>query len=310
MVSTDFASVFVLIEWFQKNSSKTKPFFHVKRICTKPIKMKLKALAFAALAVSVLASCSKDEQVTAQPTVVKNWTIALSAKNENPAPAGRNETGTATLELLSDNSLKYTINVTGLASGDVLNAAHIHTGNVITNGGVILNLNPTFSGSSATGTVTGLRSSFADSLKNNTNELYLNVHSAQVASGLVRGQLNTNIEMAATVALSGANEVPAVTTTATGTALVRLTSDKKLYSLITVTGLEATDALTMAHIHRGAAGVNGAVLVSIHSSAAEFGTAKIITVDDATFTALKTEAIYVNAHSTNRPGGVVRGQIR
>ena len=99
------------------------------------------------------------------------------------------------MQLLSNNSLKYTINVTGLASTDALTVALIHTGDVINNGGVILGLNPTFAGATSAGTILNLKTSFIDSLKNDANELYFNVHSMQVASGLVRGQLNTILKL-------------------------------------------------------------------------------------------------------------------
>lgn len=283
---------------------------HIRNL--KTIKMKKNytlAFTIAITASTVLFSCKKDD-TTPAPTVVKQWSIALSAKNENPAPAGRNETGTATVELLSDNSLKYTIAVTGLAGADALTASHLHVGNVITNGGVILDLKPTFAGGNASGTITDLRTTLVDSLKNDVNEIYFNVHSTQVASGLVRGQMNVKLEMVADVILSGLNEVPAVTTTATGLALVRLTANKQLYTRVTVTNLEATDALTAAHIHKAATGVNGAVMIGLCSNAADFNTIKTVTVDDATFASLKADALYVNAHSTNRPSGVVRGQIR
>ncbi|MBU0696591.1 MAG: CHRD domain-containing protein [Bacteroidetes bacterium] len=258
----------------------------------------------------VMFSCKKDN-TTPEPTVTRQWTIALSAKNEVPAPANRTETGTATLELRSDNSLKYTISVGNLTSGDALVAAHLHVGNVITNGGIVLALNPTFTGGTATGTITKVRQTLVDSLKSDViYELYFNVHSSQVGSGLVRGQLNVGIELAADVALSGANEAPnAVNTTAKGLAILRLTADKKLYSKVTITTLEQGDAMAAAHIHKGASGVSGPVILALNN-ATDFGTAKMFTVDDALFTSLKTDAIYVNAHSANYPGGIVRGQIR
>lgn len=283
----------------------------------KHIKMKRNFFSISAIvSITLLAiSCSKDKNeipAPPQPTIVKEWSIPLSAKNENPAPASRNETGTATLQLLSDNSLKYSITVTGLAASDALTAAHIHTGDVITNGGVILGFSPTFSGSTASGTITNVRTTFVDSLKNDVNELYFNVHSTQVGSGLVRGQLNTKLEMTADVVMNGANEVqtPAVVTNATGLGLARLTSNKKLYVKVTVSGLEANDALSAAHIHKGAAGTNGAILIGIYNSAAEFGTVKVITVDDVMFASLKADALYFNAHSTTKPAGIIRGQIR
>lgn len=272
--------------------------------------MKSNIWLLACLSIVVASSCSDEDNPIPPTTVVKEWNIALSAKNENPAPAARNETGTATMQLFSDNSLKYTINVSGLAAGDALTAAHLHTGDVISNGGVILGLNPTFTGGTASGTITNVRTSFVDSLKSDANELYFNVHSTQVASGLVRGPVNTKLEMVSDVILSGANEVPAVTTTATGIALLRLTSAKKLYYRVTVTGLEATDALTASHIHKAAAGANAGVFLGLYTTAADFGTAKNITVDDAQIASLKIDPMYVNVHSTSKPSGVIRGQIR
>lgn len=198
----------------------------------------------------------------------------------------------------------------GLALGDALTAAHIHVDDVISKGGVILGLNPAFSGSNATGTVTNIRTTFIDSLKDDVNELYFNVHSKQVPGGLVRGQINTDIEMAEFVTLNGTNEVPAAATTATGTALLRVTSEKKIYSNVTITNLEAGDAMTAAHIHKAAAGATGGVILGFYSSAVDFGTVKISTLTDVLYTSIKTDAIYVNAHSTTRPSGLVRGQIR
>lgn len=261
------------------------------------------------LAISV--GCEKEEDTPeVPPTTVKEWTVPLSTKNENPAVPNRNEGGTATFQLLSNNSLKYTIAVTGLTAGDALTAAHLHVGDVISNGGVILGLEPSFSGGNAAGTITNVRASLVDSLKNDANQIYFNAHSTQVPAGLVRGQLNIRLEMAEDVQLRGTNEVPAVVTTATGVATFRITSDKKLYTKFVVTGLEPGDALTASHIHTGAATVNGPVIVPIYNSAAEFGTVKIITLTDVQYTTVTTTPVYANAHSTLRPAGLVRGQIR
>lgn len=255
-------------------------------------------------------ACKKDYVTVVPPTLLKSWMINLSSKFENPAPAGRSETGMAMLDLYSDSTLKYTINVTGLASGDVLNAAHIHVGNAVTNGAVVLSFNPTFTSGTATSTV-NLRKSLSDSLINATSDFYVNVHSTQVGSGLIRGQVDNPVTFAIDVALSGSNEVPAVTTTATGLALLRLTTDKTLFAKITVNTLEATDALSAAHIHTGATGVNGAVIVPL-AAAADFALPflKIPGVSDANIALIQTGQVYVNVHSTTKPGGIIRGQIR
>jgi len=255
-------------------------------------------------------SCVEDSTPIPAPTLEKTWMINLSNKNEIPATASRNETGMAMLELYSDNSLKYTINVTGLTSGDALTNSHIHVGNVISNGAVVLDLKPTFSSSSATATIPNLRQSFVDSLKSDANDLYLNVHSTQLTAGIVRGQLNKVIDVAADVVLRGTNEVPSVTTLATGLATVRVTSDKTLYIKTVISNLESTDAMTAAHLHKAAAGVNAGVLLGFYTNGADFGSTKILTLTDDVYNSLKNDAIYVNAHSTLRPTGLVRGQIR
>jgi CHRD domain len=258
-----------------------------------------------------LFSCKKNNDGP-KITIVKEWNLTLSAKNENPAPAGRNETGAFVLKVMSDNSVQYNINVTGLTSGDALTAAHIHTGNPGVNGGVILNFAPTFTGGTASGSVANVRQTLLDSMTNGTAELYVNVHSTQVGSGLVRAQLNSTVQWAQDVILSGANEVPAVATTATGTARFRLASDGKLYYVVNVTGLTAGDGtLTAAHIHNGAAGANGSVLIGLVSAAADFGVNKQLQLTDVQKTAIDgTGSLYVNAHSTIFPGGIIRGQIR
>lgn len=259
-----------------------------------------------------LFSCKKDKNDGPAVRTVKEWTLPLSAKNENPAPAGRSETGTFVLRIMSDNSVQYNINVTGLTAGDALTAAHIHTGNPGVNGGVILNFAPTFSGSSASGSVANVRQTLLDSMSSGTAELYVNVHSTQVGSGLVRAQLNSTIQWAQDIVLSGANEVPAVATAATGIARFRLTTDGKLYYFIDVTNLGAGDGtLTAAHIHNGAAGTNGGVAVGLASAAADFGVNKQIILNDIQKTTIDGNgALYVNAHSTIFTGGIVRGQIR
>jgi hypothetical protein len=256
-----------------------------------------------------LVSCEKNETAP-QPQLVKEITVSLAAANENPQPAGRTESGSATVKIYADNSISVDATLVGLSAADNLTMAHFHVGDPVTNGPVVLDLKPTFTGGSVKATLTSVRTSFIDSIKAGTADIYLNVHSSQVGSGLVRGQLFNPVTFAASVSLAGANEVPAVTTTATGVALLRLTADNKLYSKITVSNLEATDALTMAHIHSGAAGANGGVLIGLCSSAADFGITKMNTPSPAVINSIKADAVYVNVHSTTRPSGIIRGQIR
>ena len=110
------------------------------------------------------------------------------------------------------------------------------------------------------------------------------------------------------VDLSGANEVPPVQGPANG--LARLTFDgdtNELTWAIFVRGISG-GAVTAAHIHLAAAGSNGPVIVPISGGpfAAIDGSA---TLTDEQVVDLKAGNLYINVHSMENPGGVVRGQL-
>jgi hypothetical protein len=196
------------------------------------------------LPVLILISACKHDTISG-PATIKSWdNIEMKSIYEVPAPAGRTEEGEASLQLMSDNTLKYSFHLHNLSPSDALTAAHIHVGNAGVSGAIIIPLNPSFVGAGATGTVT-LRQGQADTLRN--MPVYINVHSTQVPSGLARGQIDQEIKFAMDIPLSGANERPTpITTTATGLAILRLMEDKTLYSIVNVNNVEANDTLTVA----------------------------------------------------------------
>lgn len=112
------------------------------------------------------------------------------------------------------------------------------------------------------------------------------------------------------VHLSGDNEVPAVNTTAQGRVHLRLTSDRTLYSKIMVDQLEEGDVLRFAHVHIGAAGVNGPVRIFLAHTADDFGKNMVQTLTPEQYDLLLNDEVYANAHSNFYPPGIVRGQIR
>lgn len=109
------------------------------------------------------------------------------------------------------------------------------------------------------------------------------------------------------VTLSGSQEVPPVTTSATGSGTITVAADQSVSGSIKTTGIKAT----AAHIHMAAAGANGPVIVPLTKDGDNGWTvgpgAKL---QDAAYQAFKEGHLYVNVHSEANKGGEIRGQIK
>jgi hypothetical protein len=109
------------------------------------------------------------------------------------------------------------------------------------------------------------------------------------------------------VTLSGASEVPPVQTSASGNGMVSVGSDKSVKVDIKVSGMQPT----AAHIHEGAAGANGPVLVPLQKKGDnEFVAAEGAKLTDAQYEAYKAGRTYVNVHSEKNKGGEIRAQLK
>ncbi len=109
------------------------------------------------------------------------------------------------------------------------------------------------------------------------------------------------------VTLSGANEVPPVQTSASGTGTVIVHPDKSVKVDLKVSGMQPT----AAHIHMGAAGQNGGVIVPLEKKGAdEFVSKSDAKLTDEQYAAYKAGHTYVNVHSDAHKGGEIRAQLR
>ena len=109
------------------------------------------------------------------------------------------------------------------------------------------------------------------------------------------------------VNLSGAQEVPAVPSGATGTGTITVANDGSVSVSITTSGIVAT----AAHIHLGAAGTNGPVIVPFtKTSDNTFAAPAGAKLNEAQMASYKAGGLYVNVHSAKYPGGEIRAQIR
>ena len=117
-----------------------------------------------------------------------------------------------------------------------------------------------------------------------------------------------NFVAASNVKLTGAEEVPPVTTAASGSGRITVKEDMSVRGSVKTTGIVGT----AAHIHAGAAGKNGAVVIPLTKSS-DGNTWSV--PDGAKLTAAqykeyKAGNLYVNVHSAAHKSGELRGQLK
>ena len=109
------------------------------------------------------------------------------------------------------------------------------------------------------------------------------------------------------VALTGSNEVPPVTSPAMGTANISVNSDHTVTGQITVRDMVGT----AAHIHMGAPGANGPVIVPfVKQGDNTFVAAPGAKMTEEQYRKYKDGETYVNVHSAKNPGGEIRAQLK
>jgi hypothetical protein len=110
-----------------------------------------------------------------------------------------------------------------------------------------------------------------------------------------------------TVALTGDQEVPAVTTQAKGAGKITVAADKSVSGSVKTTGF----AGIMAHIHQAPAGKNGPPIITLEKKGDdEWAVPAGAKLSDAQFEAFKTGELYVNVHSAEHRSGEVRTQLK
>lgn len=107
--------------------------------------------------------------------------------------------------------------------------------------------------------------------------------------------------------LSGANEVPAVTTSAKGSGTITVGDDKIVSGSVTTSGIDAT----MAHIHEAPAGKNGPVIIPLEKKGDnEWAVPASAKLNDAQYKSYQDGNLYVNVHSAAHKGGELRDQLK
>jgi hypothetical protein len=266
-------------------------------------------------------------EIRGQVAAPQSFPSSLSGPQEVP-PISTAATGRAQFTLNAQRTaLRFALTTTGITPADILQA-HLHAAPRGFNGPIVLFLAHGSFGMLRMGTLTAADlmpnadagiDNFADFLEAlAAGDIYANVHTTAHMNGEIRGQVLAPTELSGV--LSGDEEVPPVTSSASGQAQIVLAPDAQ--SLRVLVASDLTDAeTTQARLHIGQPGENGPVAFFLTESS--FGSPLLVTLTPGDFFAspqaptyddfldeLGAGNTYVNVLSTAHPAGELRGQVQ
>jgi len=109
------------------------------------------------------------------------------------------------------------------------------------------------------------------------------------------------------VVLTGAEETPAVSTTASGEGVITVGADHGVTGSVTVKDVQAT----AAHIHAGAPGKSGPPVITLAKTGDNVWSVPAgSTLNDEQYASYLAGNLYINVHSADHKPGEIRGQLR
>jgi len=127
-----------------------------------------------------------------------------------------------------------------------------------------------------------------------------------LAAGLVSMWSFPTMAAPPSLQLTGAQEVPPVSSQASASSTISVATDRTVSGDVETTGIEST----MAHIHVGAVGVSGPIVVTLaQASATRWSVPAGTRLTEAQYQSYQAGELYVNVHSDAHKGGEIRLQL-
>jgi hypothetical protein len=119
------------------------------------------------------------------------FTASMTGGKETPAKGPANARGTFSVEFRRGQAC-YRMSVRGLGARPI--AAHIHKGASTVSGGIVIDLKPTFRGTSprVSEKCVAAQASVVSAIRRNPAGYYANVHTSKNPAGAARGQLRAD----------------------------------------------------------------------------------------------------------------------
>lgn len=262
------------------------------------------------LYVNAHTTANPNGEIRGQIMLETDWGFRASLDTmQEIMPVTKNAWGLGNFNISHDGKTLEVRVICDQLSGSIT-GAHLHWGKMGKDGGVAVNLSSMISGSAIIGSVdisgvTGL----IDSLL--AGSIYVNVHTTANAAGEIRGQLWLDKRLAFDSWLNTDQETTNPTGGGWGAAWISLNpSLDTLWYDVQATGM--TGAITGAHIHDGAEGTDGNVLVSLTENINGNRISGMVTGSVITSTLVQKLLMgetYINLHTSANAGGEIRGQV-
>jgi CHRD domain-containing protein len=234
---------------------------------------------------------------------------AMTASDETPAPKGDvgAAQGTFTGTLTKSDAgavLTWQLSFTGLTGQAV--AAHIHIAPRGTAGPVVVPLcAPCTSGVDGTANITPV---VLDAIQN--DRAYVNVHTKTNPAGEIRDQVSPVATLKASLRAAQERPKPKGNVRRGRGAFTVSIKKEGLSAVVSwrLTFSRLTGKAVAAHIHRGARGKSGPVIVPL-CAPCKSGAHGQATVNTSVLNTLESGRAYVNVHTKKNPAGEIRGQL-
>jgi hypothetical protein len=143
-----------------------------------------------------------------------------------------------------------------------------------------------------------------------TDRAYVNVHTPTNPAGEIRDQVSAAASIRTTLNSGQERPKPKGKRRGTGTFTATVTKSGSAGEITwRLTFRKLSGRAVAAHIHRGARGRSGPVIVALCAPCRSGARGKA-TVSSAVLDALEAGTAYVNVHTARNPAGEIRGQIR
>jgi hypothetical protein len=250
---------------------------------------------------------------------------ALLLGEEESVVVDPNARGAAAVHIDGERAANFVIAMAQPLAGE-LTMGHIHFGPAGVDGGIALDFDvPTSTLDVAAGTRTGSATAplpLISRLSMHPDQFYVNVHTAAAPAGIARGQV-TNEVVEFWAILQGSLETTVVNPNARGGMTLQLTSFTEGTVHYATPHLPHSvpggdiESIIMAHVHDGDAGIDGPIVIPLHTGAdhtvsAPTGSAEgSVTLTQSLFARILADpdGFYCNLHTGAAPAGLMRGQL-